>query len=400
VLFLLTLAYLDRARRPRWWWAPVLLCGAVGTVNVLLGALTVPSDVLRRSLEAFRRGAPVSTLPLVAYAPWYVPLQLAHTVQLYGFILLSALLFVRDTYRPGSLVEASDARLLALIYTVAAVALTVTELVPLLGLGNAAPRLAPLLSLPFLVVVRGLMRRRVIEIRSLRTDRDAILPYLPVPRFADLLRTLGGPVPPSVEAAVIFSDIRSFTTITEVLDPAVVVAWLDAFFSRMSREIIAEDGVVDKLMGDGILAVFGAPVASERPGDAAFRAALRMQRALADLNRLCPIQANVALRMGIGIHYGRLVVGSLGGSLRKTYTVIGDTVNTAQRIEARTKSTGFPVLISRAVFDHLHEPVRDALVPLGPIELTGKQNRIELFGLPEESLASGGFPWSAWSPRA
>src|SRR5262245_50475648 len=313
VLFLVTLAYLGRARRPRWWWAPVLLCGAAGTLNVFLSAALVPGDVRRSSLEAFRSGAPVSTLPLVAYAPWFLPLQIAHTAQLYVFIVLSALLFVRETYRPDSLVEAFDARVLALIYTVAAVALTLTELVPLLEFGNAAPRVAPLLSVPFLVVVRRIMRRRVIEVRSLRADREAVLPYLPLPRFAETLRTLGGPARPPIEAAVIFSDIRSFTTISEALDPTVVVAWLDAFYSRMSREIIAEQGVVDKLMGDGILAVFGAPIPSDRPGDAAFRAALRMQRGLADLNRVRPIQAGVALRMGIGIHYGRLVAGTLGG---------------------------------------------------------------------------------------
>jgi adenylate cyclase len=229
------------------------------------------------------------------------------------------------------------------------------------------------------------MRRRVIEVRSLRADREAVLPYLPLPRFAEALRTLGGPARPPIEAAVIFSDIRSFTTISEALDPTVVVAWLDAFYSRMSREIIAEQGVVDKLMGDGILAVFGTPIPSERPGDAAFRAALRMQRGLADLNRLRPIQADVALRMGIGIHYGRLVAGTLGGNLRRTYTVIGDTVNTAQRIEAMTKGTRFALLVSRAVFDQLDEAARDALVPLGPAELPGKRQRIELFGVPEGS---------------
>jgi hypothetical protein len=81
----------------------------------------------------------------------------------------------------------------------------------------------------------------------------------------------------------------------------------------------------------------------------------------------------------------RLVAGTLGGNLRKTYTVIGDTVNTAQRIEAMTKGTRFGLLVSRAVFDQLDEAARDALVPLGPTELPGKRLRIELFGVPEGS---------------
>ena len=114
-------------------------------------------------------------------------------------------------------------------------------------------------------------------------------------------------------AAVLFTDLLGFTSISEQMVPADLLRWLDGFFVQMREEIRAEEGMVDKFIGDSVLAVFGVPTRLENPCDAAFQAAHRMQGALTELNRAAPIGPGIELRMGVGIHYGPVIAGPLGG---------------------------------------------------------------------------------------
>jgi class 3 adenylate cyclase len=147
-------------------------------------------------------------------------------------------------------------------------------------------------------------------------------------------------------AAVLFSDLRGFTRYSENLAPERLVEELNAYLHDMVAEIRAEGGVVDKYIGDAIMAVFGVP--RETPGDAAraVRAAARMRAALVRHNAERAERGLTPLAHGVGVHYGPMVAGNIGTAERMQYTVIGDVVNLASRLESATKEHAVDVLIS------------------------------------------------------
>jgi len=155
------------------------------------------------------------------------------------------------------------------------------------------------------------------------------------------------------DVCVMFCDIRSFTTLSETLPPEVVTGLLNRYFEHMARVIHAHGGTVDKFIGDGIMAFFGAPQDLAAPCEAAFAAARGMLDALGEFNRDRQAEGAAPIACGIGLHYGPAVIGYVGAVERYEYTAIGDTVNTASRIEGLTKVLGCPLLVSRAVADRL-----------------------------------------------
>jgi adenylate cyclase len=187
---------------------------------------------------------------------------------------------------------------------------------------------------------------------------------------------LGGETLP---VTILFSDIRSFTTISEKMDAQAVVELLNRYFTRMVQILIEEDGVVDKYIGDAIMAVFGAPV--PKPDDAvrAVRAAVRMRDALADLNRELVVAGFPELRAGIGVHSGRVVAGNIGSEARMEYTVIGDAVNLASRLESSTKELGVGILISEETYELAREVV-DA-EPLSAIHVKGRSQACRIYAV-------------------
>ncbi len=173
---------------------------------------------------------------------------------------------------------------------------------------------------------------------------------------------LSGKVQPGGEllpVTILFSDIRSFTTISENMDAKALVALLNEYFSEMVGIVMQEDGVVDKYIGDAIMAVFGAPVPRKDDPQRAVRAAVKMRGALAQLNVSLKSRGMQMLRTGIGIHTGEVVAGNLGSEKRMEYTVIGDAVNLASRLESATKELGVNVLISEDTYE-LTKDVIDA----------------------------------------
>jgi len=191
----------------------------------------------------------------------------------------------------------------------------------------------------------------------------------------------------SLEVTILFTDIRSFTSISERMDPQQLVGLLNEYFTEMVGIVMQEDGVVDKYIGDAIMAVFGAPV--PKPGDAvnAVRAAVRMRQSLQGLNQRLEERGVPRLRTGIGIHTGEVVAGNIGSEKRMEYTVIGDAVNVASRLESNTKDLGVNILISEdtyALTKHVIE-VR----PMREIVVKGRKQPVmtyEVLGLKGEEL--------------
>lgn len=145
-----------------------------------------------------------------------------------------------------------------------------------------------------------------------------------------------------------FSDLAGFTTMSERLAPEAVVALLNDYLSRMTEIILEEMGTVDKFEGDAIMAFWGAPLDQEDQAVRACRTALRQHAALADLNRHLKEQGLPLLSMRIGLHTGEAIVGNLGSQSRFDYTVIGDTVNLASRLEGLNKFYGTSIMASEA----------------------------------------------------
>jgi adenylate cyclase len=177
------------------------------------------------------------------------------------------------------------------------------------------------------------------------------------------------------EITVLFSDIRGFTSMSEHVDPIELVAQLNEYFEAMVEVVADEQGTVDKFLGDGMMAIFGAPARHADHAARACRAATAMLDRLDDVNRDRGVRGLTPLRIGIGIHTGRAVVGNVGSPpFRVDFTAIGDTVNLAARIEAMTKELDAPIVASDATRASVeaHTPGVLAFDPLGTVVARGR----------------------------
>jgi len=157
--------------------------------------------------------------------------------------------------------------------------------------------------------------------------------------------------------AVLFSDIRSFTAISEPLRPDELVELLNRYFSLMVKIVVRRNGIVDKYIGDAVMALFGAPVRHSDDALQSVLAGLEMLDDLKDFNRLQQAAGRSPWRIGIGINYGPVTVGNIGSEEKMDYTVIGDGVNVAQRLESLTKKYAEGLIVSEAVEYKVREQV-------------------------------------------
>jgi adenylate cyclase len=190
-------------------------------------------------------------------------------------------------------------------------------------------------------------------------------------------------------ATVLMSDIRGFTTLSEQADPARVMNWLNEYFDRIVPIIVKHGGVVNKFDGDAMLAFFGIlprMLSPKKSALAACQAALEMVAAIDELNLIREQRGDPPLITGIGINTGVVIAGGLGAKDRLHYTIIGDTVNTAQRLEALTRQLikGTGALIGHATFTALEENQQKfTLEPMGLHSVKGKLERIMVYRLSE-----------------
>ncbi len=179
-----------------------------------------------------------------------------------------------------------------------------------------------------------------------------------------------------LEAAVLFSDIRGFSRLSYHLPPAEMVSLLNRYLDAMVKAIMDYRGTIDKFIGDAVMAEFGSPTSQGAKEDAlnAIRAGLAMRRSLAELRRCFNAEGKPPLFHGIGISYGKLIAGNIGSAQRLEFTVIGDTVNVASRIESLTKKLGTDFLITAPLYELVKAEVQ--VKEMGSHRLSGREEEL------------------------
>ena len=186
-----------------------------------------------------------------------------------------------------------------------------------------------------------------------------------------------------VRATVMFADIRGFTSLVESQPPEETIELLNTYYTLMFDAISGHGGVVNQMIGDGLMAIFGAPLPLAEPPLAAVRAALDMAEMIELFNLERVALDKQPIRIGIGIASGEVVAGYTGTQQRATYTCIGDTVNLAARLEAHTKVAGRSILVDGNTQAALGD--RLPLEPLGEVQFKGKAAAVPVFALNEQT---------------
>ncbi len=219
-----------------------------------------------------------------------------------------------------------------------------------------------------------------LEKKRLRDEQKALVRRFATPEVAQELESsgfaLGGK---RVDATAMFVDIRDFTALAESQPPEETFELLNTYYALMFDAINGRGGVVTMMMGDGLMAVFGAPVPMREHAAQAVLAAQEMVELVVLFDREQEKAAKQQIRIGIGIASGEMVAGYGGTKQRATYTCVGDTVNLAARLEAHTKVAQRPILVDEATRAALGDEV--AVEPLGPVALKGKAAAVAVFAV-------------------
>jgi class 3 adenylate cyclase len=231
-----------------------------------------------------------------------------------------------------------------------------------------------------------LLRARVgasLEKKRLRDRQRELFRKFATAEVAEELLTtglaLGGK---HVEASVMFSDIRDFTRLAETLSPADTIELLNSYYTLMFDAIGGQGGIVNQMLGDGLMAIFGAPLPRVDHRERAVRAALEMRELVGGFNREQASRGGAEIRIGIGIASGPLVAGFTGTERRVTYTCVGDTVNLAAHLEAHTKILGQPILIDENTRGGLGEGIR--VESQGSAQFKTRSRAVAVYSVPPE----------------
>ncbi len=229
------------------------------------------------------------------------------------------------------------------------------------------------------------------EEREKKKIRGAFQYYLTASVINEMLKDptklkLGGD---KKDLTVLFSDIRGFTAISEKLTPEALVALLNEYLTAMTNEVFQHDGLLDKYMGDAIMAIFGAPLDQPDHAHRACLTALAMMKALRQLQKKWKDEGRPVFDIGIGINTGDMVVGNMGSEMRFDYTVMGDMVNLGSRLEGTNKEYGTNIIIS----EFTYEKVKDSICcrELDGVRVKGKIKPVKIYELLGEKKDEANF---------
>lgn len=180
-----------------------------------------------------------------------------------------------------------------------------------------------------------------------------------------------------LEVGLLFCDIRKFTTIAEKLKPNEVVHLLNVYYSMMSDVVNEHDGFINQFVGDEIFVTFGAPMPSDEPELSAVHCARDMIKKLEEINLALKDTIGEPIIVGIGINYGPIIAGNLGSDDRLSYSITGDAVNTAKRIESLTEELPNAILISQSIYEKAQSSI--STKPLGEVEIKGKNEKVKVY---------------------
>jgi len=181
------------------------------------------------------------------------------------------------------------------------------------------------------------------------------------------------------ELSILFSDIRGFTTISESMSPEQLIILLNRYFTPMTKCVLENKGMLDKYIGDAVMAFFNAPVNVEKHAEAACVCAISMIKKLNVLNEELKEEGIAEIHIGIGLNTAQVIVGNIGSDDKKEYTVIGDGVNLASRVEGLTKSYGVPILITEFTVAKLSD--KFIYREMEPVKVKGKDEAVVLYEL-------------------
>lgn len=238
----------------------------------------------------------------------------------------------------------------------------------------------PLLGLLFSAIVSEVMLRKEQDEQT-RFIEEAFSSYLSPVLLKKLIQepsrlALGGE---KKELTIFFSDIRSFTSISETMDPQKLTKFLNRYFTPMSDIVLEHRGMIDKYIGDAVMAFYNAPLDVEEHAREACRSALKMIDVLDELNGSFSEEGLPKIEIGIGINTAEVVVGNMGSNQRFNYTVIGDGVNLASRVEGLNKNYGTNILITEFTKKHIGEEFLTREVEF--VKVKGKEEEVLLYEL-------------------
>jgi adenylate cyclase len=320
------------------------------------GGLMAGPEIQANAIDTFLRGAPVRGVPGLAGFLLTVALGLSPALlrRLWWLAPAIGLAYLGVAY--GAFAGAD--RILPVVAPVAALALSFVGVMAV-------------------VLVEGVIERRLLHERFERFVDGRVVKDVLARTDEDL--RLGGT---RLDATVLFADLRGFTSFAEDRAAEQVIEVLNAYHDAVSDAILRHGGALVSIMGDGVMAVFGAPIPADDHADRAVRAARDMVTGLAGFNAwLAERGLGDGFRLGIGVHAGPVMSGNVGGRNRLEYTVIGDTTNVASRLEALTKDHEADVLISREVRDRLAAASLEGLELVGELRVRGRRASIEAWTL-------------------
>jgi class 3 adenylate cyclase len=238
------------------------------------------------------------------------------------------------------------------------------------------------------IIANALSMRELAELQ--KKTRTAFARYVPADVMDEIISKSSNAENQSENrnVVVLFADIRNFTNISEHSSAQVVVEFLNAFFAKMGHEIITEGGHIDKFIGDAIMAVFGAFRASENAPAEAIRAAVKMLGALPSIDTTGLTLTEGGFKIGIGINCGECVLGNIGFQNKMDYTIIGDNVNLASRLEGITKVYRHPIIVS----EYMYNAVKDQFLfrKVDHVRVKGKEEPVGIYAIYTGFEGAGG----------
>lgn len=229
------------------------------------------------------------------------------------------------------------------------------------------------LSYGYVTFTEAAEKRRVSQLFTQYVSKDVLNEVLH--NYKEYQRTSAGT---KVEITVLFSDIRGFTTMSEATSPEKIVEMLNVHFSHMADIILKRNGTIDKYIGDAIMAFWGAPVKMQDHAEQAVLAAREMIAAIADVNEALKSKGfEHEVKIGVGINTGIATIGEIGSEKKKNYTIVGDTVNLASRLESITKEYNCPVVFSEYTYEKIKNTIYCRL--LGNVKVKGREQPVTIY---------------------